>query len=120
MEPVRAVKDCVKIKIRSIRFRNRGMRAVIYNIRRSHRSPCFKVIDAESLSASRDMRGVYVIFSKRRNRAFSDWIVRNLGYEGSLMSVIRQRNRDIRLAAPIVNVKCIRLNKLLITGCGKS
>ena len=71
-----------------------------------------------TLAASGDVLCADIVLSEGSNRALADGIGGNCGYEISLMAVVGQRHIHVGLAAAVVDIELVCLDKLLIVGGG--
>ena len=96
------------------------MSSVVNNLGRTHGRTALEEVDAESFAALCDVLCVNAVLAESCNSALADFVVGNSGYEFSIVTVICERNSNVRLAAAVANVKLVCLNKLFVVGSGKA
>lgn len=92
------------------------MCSIVYNLGRSHGRTALQVVDTQSLTASCDVLGLYVVLSQSCYCALTDLVVRNCGNELSVMTVVSQRYCYVSFTAAVVYIELVCLDKFLVVG----
>ncbi len=119
VEPVGALKDGVKVKIRLGGRRDGGMGPVIYHLGGPHGRTALQEVNAQSLAALCDMLCGHIIFSQSSHSALADLVVGHCSDKFRVMSIIGQGHGHIGLAAAIAYIKLVCLYKLLVVRSGQ-
>ena len=120
VEPVSAFEDLIEVEISLGCGRDRGMCSIVYNLGRSHGRTALQVVDTQSLTASCDVLGLYVVLSQSCYCALTDLVVRNCSNELSVMTVVSQRYCYVSFTAAVVYIELVCLDKFLVVGGGQS
>ena len=99
VEPVHALKDGVPVEVRGGSLLNRGMRTVINADRAALGSALFIIIDAHTVAAAGNLRGVYAVAAQGVDRGLADGVRGQLGDKRRVHAVVCQRDRDVGFAA---------------------
>ena len=88
------------------------MCSIVYNLGRSHGRTALQVVDTQSLTASCDVLGLYVVLSQSCYCALTDLVVG--------MTVVSQRYCYVSFTAAVVDIELVCLDKFLVVGGGQS
>ena len=90
------------------------MSTVVNNVGSSHCRTGLQVVDTQSLTASCDVLGSYVVFSQSCYCTITNGVSRYSGNELCIMTIVSQRYSYVCLTAAVVDVKLVCLDKFLV------
>ena len=111
VEPVRAVKDLIPIKLRSRGRGNGGACAVINDLARTLGSALLTVVNTKARAAAQHQRGVHTVAAQLVDGALTNLVRGDLADESCVHAVVGKRHSHIGLAAGIGRFKLICLHK---------
>ena len=120
MEPLHAVKDAVPIEIGGIGHSDRGVSAVVNDLRGALAGTLFAVVDAHALAAADDLRGVHAELAQGIDGHLTDLVRGELGNEGGVHAVVGKGNGHVGLGATEGGLKLFGLHKAQIPLGGKA
>ena len=93
------------------------MGTVVNHLAGTHGSTCFQIIDTYTVTTAGNIVSLHAIFAQGIDSRLADFMLRQLGYEISVMSIVGTADSHIGLTAAIHDIKRIGLHK---TGIARS
>ena len=120
MKPRRAFKNLVPVKVFFCGGGNGRTGPVIDDLGRTLAGAFFQIVDAYTVAAPDDIRGIHAVFAEGIDSSLSDFMFRKFGNEFRVKAVIGQGNGHIGLAAAEGGAVFVHLYETVIAGRGQT
>ncbi len=114
VEPIHALKDGVPVKIGSGGLLDGGVGAVIDADRAALGGALLVVVDADAVATADDLGGIDTVAAQAVDGRLANGMGGQLGDEGSVHTVVRQRHGNVGLAAAEGELQVGSLDKALV------
>jgi hypothetical protein len=101
----------VEVELADLGFADGGVGTVVDDLARAHGRPGLLVIDAYALTAAHDVAGVYAEAAQRVDGRLAYFILRQLGDEAHVVTIVGQADGYISLSTAVDDIEGVGLHE---------